>query len=425
MNMEKDRQLQGDALRRRAEERLIKKGKGLPGEKPGDLPADIEMQRLVQELKIHQIELEMQNEELRRARDEAEMEREKYIDIYDFAPVGYCTLDPDGIILRSNLTAARILGIERSRLIGHLFRIHISGDFYATFEEFLKKTFERETTESCEVMFQNRAGEPRFVQLEARLSEDGKKCRLAMIDITDRKRGEAALERTRQLESINQELESFSFSVSHDLRTPLRAIDGYFRMFLKKYGSTINEDAMHMIEVIRSNTARMNVLIEALLTFSKVQKGCPDILEIDMDTLAREVWNEIQAVNREREFEVKITKLQPISGDRDLIRQAFLNLISNAVKFTKNRARGIIEISSYAENGNVVYCIGDNGAGFDMAYYNKLFGLFRRLHSDEEFEGTGIGLALVQRIINRHGGRVWAEGEVGKGAKFYFSLSQK
>ena len=423
MSKEQERRA-GDTLRRRAEERLVEKGK-MPPEASGDRMVSPETRRLIQELQIHQIELEMQNEELKQARDEAETEREQYIDIYDFAPVGYCTLNPDGIILRINLTGAGLLGAERSRLTGHPFRFHISGDFYPVFNEFLRKTFAGEKIESCEVMFRNGKLPSCLVQLEARLSDGGKKCRLAMIDITDRKQGEAALERTRQLESVNQELESFTYSVSHDLRAPLRAIDGYSRMFLKKHGSTLNEDAVCMIDVIRDNAKKMGALIEALLAFSRVQKGGLDIVEINMDTLAREVWNEIREANRERDIEIKITKLRPVSGDKALIRQVVFNLISNTVKFTKNRKPGIIEMSSYTEPGKVVYCVKDNGVGFDMAYYGKLFAIFQRLHGDEEYGGTGIGLSIVQRIVNRHGGRVWAEGKVDKGATFFFMLPQK
>ena len=236
-------------------------------------------------------------------------------------------------------------------------------------------------------------------------------------------------ERARQLENINnrleeinKELESFSYSVSHDLKSPLRAIEGYFQMFVKKYGSTLDDDAVRMINVIRSNTKMMGTLIDALLSLSRVQKTALKLSEIDMDGLAREVWNEIRAANRERELELKMTELTAGYGDRNLIRQVFYNLIANAVKFTKNRKPGMIEMSSYREGDKIVYCLRDNGAGFDMAYYDKLFGVFQRLHSNEEYEGSGIGLATVQRIIRRHGGKVWAEAKVDEGAAFCFSI---
>jgi light-regulated signal transduction histidine kinase (bacteriophytochrome) len=149
-----------------------------------------------------------------------------------------------------------------------------------------------------------------------------------------------------------------------------------------------------------------------------------NISEINMDQLANEVWDDVRAANQEREFEVKITKILPGFGDRALIRQVLFNLFSNAVKFTKDRKPGITEMSSYSEPDKVVYYLKDNGVGFDMANYNKLFAVFQRLHSHEEYEGTGVGLAIVQRIIHRHGGRVWAEGKENEGATFYFTLPQ-
>ncbi|MEN6623002.1 MAG: PAS domain-containing protein, partial [Smithella sp.] len=255
--------------------------------------------------------------------------------------------------------------------------------------------------------------------------EDGKVVGLIglAIDITERKRAEDTLkERTQQLEDANKELESFSYSVSHDLKAPLRAIDGYARMLVKKYGHSLDEDAARMVNIIRDNTERMGLLIDDLLSFSRVLKSGIAISEINMDKLVREVWAEIQAANTERDLEFKIINALPGKGDPTLIRQVLINLLSNAVKFTKTKKPGIIEMNSYTERGKIVYCIKDNGVGFEMEYYNKLFGVFQRLHSNEEYEGTGIGLAIVHRIISRHGGRIWAEGKVDKGATLFFTL---
>jgi len=232
----------------------------------------------------------------------------------------------------------------------------------------------------------------------------------------------ALKEQAQQLEAANKELESFSYSVSHDLRAPLRAIDGYSRMLLKKHSEALSEDATRMLGVIRSNTERMGVLIDDLLSFSRVLKSDMAVSEIDMGKLVNEACDGIRAVYQERELEFRMTEMLPVFGDRNLIRQVLFNLFSNAIKFTKNRTPGIIELSCYIEDQNITYCLKDNGVGFDMAYYEKLFGVFQRLHGPEEYEGTGAGLAIVQRIIKRHGGNVWAEGEVDKGATFYFSL---
>jgi PAS domain S-box-containing protein len=250
-------------------------------------------------------------------------------------------------------------------------------------------------------------------------------------DITERKAAEDQLatqaaqlqERKAQLEEINSELESFSYSISHDLRAPLRAIDGFSRIILRQQGDKFDEKTRHQFNLIRDNAKLMRVLIEDLLSFSRAQKTSMSISVIDMDKLAREVWHEIKVANKEQKIEFKIKKIKPGYGDPTLIKQVLVNLFSNAVKFTKNKKQSIIEMSSCADAGKTVYCIKDNGAGFDMAHYDKLFGVFQRLHSSEEYEGTGIGLAIVHRIISRHGGRVWAEGEVGKGAAFYYTLN--
>jgi PAS domain S-box-containing protein len=246
---------------------------------------------------------------------------------------------------------------------------------------------------------------------------------ISIMDITERKRSEEALNaQARQLEDANRELESFSYSVSHDLKAPLRAIDGFSRKLEREYKDKVDEKMATTINIIRNNAKMMGNLIEDLLSFSRVQKTSMNIVIIDMHQLVAEVWNDILDANKRRELKFKANKILSGYGDRALIRQVFFNLLSNAVKFTKDRKPAIIEVNSYPEFNKIVYSVKDNGAGFDMEYYDKLFGVFQRLHSHEEYEGTGIGLAIVQRIVKRHGGDVWAEGKVDEGATFYFSL---
>lgn len=228
--------------------------------------------------------------------------------------------------------------------------------------------------------------------------------------------------REKQMKEANETLESFSYSVSHDLKTPLRAITGYSRMLMKKHRGKLNEDAVRMLSVINNNTEKMNILIDDLLSFSRTISKTMNIMKLDMKEIANEALNDINETIKERDIEIKITELLPGYGDKTLIKQVFSNIISNAVKFTKNKKPGMIEINSYAEKEKNIYYVKDNGVGFDMNYYDKLFGVFQRLHREEEYEGTGVGLSIVQRIIKRHGGDVWAEGEVGKGATFYFTL---
>jgi len=242
-------------------------------------------------------------------------------------------------------------------------------------------------------------------------------------DVTKRKWAERELqERTLQLEAANKELESFSYSVSHDLRAPLRAIDGYSRMILNKQGDRFDEETRSRFDVIRSNTRVMGQLIDDLLAFSRMGKQEMALRKLEMDDLFKGAWAELKLANADRKMTLTIGRMPPALGDRGLMKQVVINLLSNAVKFTKNQDDARIKAGAFAGDDEIVFYVKDNGAGFDMQYSEKLFGVFQRLHRVEEFEGTGVGLAIVQRIIHRHGGRVWAESDIGRGACFYFTL---
>jgi PAS domain S-box-containing protein len=243
------------------------------------------------------------------------------------------------------------------------------------------------------------------------------------MDVTDRKRAE--IERRKQtalLEEAYKEMESFGYSISHDLRAPLRAIDGYSRMILKRKADEFDEDTGRQFGLIRENTRMMGQLIDDLLAFSRLGKQAVAVSEIHMDRLFREIWEELQMVDPGRRANLKMDQLPHGIGDYALIKQVITNLLANAIKFTRGRDIAMIEVGSFEDDGQRVYFVRDNGVGFDMQYYDKLFAVFQRLHHSNDFEGTGVGLAIVQRIIQRHGGRVWAEGDVEKGATFYFTL---
>jgi PAS domain S-box-containing protein len=240
---------------------------------------------------------------------------------------------------------------------------------------------------------------------------------LAIVrDVTDRKRVEEELARS------NAELEKFSYSVSHDLRAPLRAIDGFARALHEDYGSTLDADGQRLLGVIRENAQRMGQLIDALLNFSRAGRQQLVSTSTDLTALAQSVVDELRRTVAGVAVEVTLQPLPPIMGDATLLRQVLVNLIGNAFKFTRNRAHPRVDIGARQEGDTVVYYVKDNGAGFDMRYKDKLFGVFQRLHHVEEFEGTGVGLALAQRIIDRHGGRIWAEAKPNDGATFYFTL---
>jgi signal transduction histidine kinase len=232
-------------------------------------------------------------------------------------------------------------------------------------------------------------------------------------------------ERTLQLENANKDLESFSYSVSHDLRAPLRAIDGYIHMIAKDHADKFDDDSLGKFNVIRKNARKMGRLIDDLLEFSRLGRHAMDLSVINMEDLVNNVWKECLALNPGREIALRIDPLPEACGDRPLITQVLSNLLANAVKFTAAKKSAAIEIGGSRENGEKVYYVKDNGAGFDMRYYDKLFGVFQRLHDADQYEGTGVGLAIVKQIVSRHGGRVWAEGRVNTGATFYFTLPEK
>jgi len=225
-----------------------------------------------------------------------------------------------------------------------------------------------------------------------------------------------------QLENANQELESFSYSVSHDLRAPLRVIDGFSLALLEDYGTSLPREGQDLLARVRQQAQRMAQLIEDLLEFSRLGRKPLDVTSVDLAALVQAVVQELQQANADRTVAVTVAPLPPAMGDRALLRQVLTNLIGNAFKFTRQRPDAQVEIGFRDDNGERVYYVRDNGAGFDMQYASKLFGVFQRLHPAADFEGTGVGLALVQRIIHRHGGRVWGEGQVNEGATFQFTL---
>lgn len=229
-------------------------------------------------------------------------------------------------------------------------------------------------------------------------------------------------ERTKELEAVNKEIEAFSYSVSHDLRAPLRAIGGFSRMLVEDCSAQLDADGRRYLAVIGDNTKKMGDLIDDLLAFSGLSRRSVEPTTIDMEEMARATIQELKDANPGRELDFRLGPLPPARGDRAMMKQVFVNLLSNAVKYSRGRTPAVIEIGSAVEGGEVRYWVKDNGVGFSMEYSKKLFGVFQRLHSPQQFEGTGVGLALVQRIIQRHGGRVAGEGVPDQGATFSFAL---
>jgi light-regulated signal transduction histidine kinase (bacteriophytochrome) len=223
-------------------------------------------------------------------------------------------------------------------------------------------------------------------------------------------------------DAANRELESFSYSVAHDLRAPLRSIDGFSQALLEDYADKLDRDGQQHLRYVRQSAQEMTELIDGLLTLSHVTRSELRREPVDLSDLVRAIVAHLRRSAPDRSVEITIQHDIVVEGDARLLRDALENLLGNAWKFTKKRAAAQIEFGAIAHDSHPVYFVRDNGAGFDMTYAAKLFGVFQRLHSTNEFEGTGIGLATVQRIVTRHGGRVWAEGEVDRGATIYFTL---
>jgi light-regulated signal transduction histidine kinase (bacteriophytochrome) len=273
-----------------------------------------------------------------------------------------------------------------------------------------------------ELIFQNTEKENRAAELiiankELAFQNEAKENRASELLLTIDNLNKA----DEALLAVYKELEAFTYSVSHDLRAPLRAVNGYARILVEDYFTSLDSEGMSSLHAILNNSKKMGQLIDDLLAFSRLGRKEVILSEINMTSLVNSVFNECQTGNS-TSVESKIPELLPAMGQIELIRQVWVNLISNAIKFSRNKPVCFIEIGSYYKDNLVVYYIKDKGAGFDMQYYDKLFGVFQRLHSQEEFEGTGIGLAIVKKIIQRHNGTIWAESKLNEGSCFYFSL---
>jgi len=254
----------------------------------------------------------------------------------------------------------------------------------------------------------------KIIKMEEQLKETADKLARSNMDLQYR---------VSQVEIANKELESFSYSVSHDLRAPIRHIDGYVEMLQKNASLALDEKSLRYLNTISESAKRMGLLIDDLLTFSRIGRVEMQKNQFNLGPIVEEVMQDLQPEMKRREIAWEVGPLPDVYGDRSLMKLVFQNLIGNAIKFTTPRSQARIEIATaYDKEDETVVFVRDNGVGFDMKYVDKLFGVFQRLHSADQFEGTGIGLANVQRIIHRHGGRTWAEGSVDKGATFYISI---
>jgi len=413
---------EAEELRRKAEQRVAADCPSVPR-------TEAELQRLLHELQVHQVELEMQNTELLQARDEAEKALGKYTDLYDFAPIGYFTLDSGGIVKSANLTGASLLGIERSRLLGQNFGQFVPMTSRPSFSQFLGKVFASQAKEACETQLTTEGDSPFFVQIEALADQSGQMCRIAIINISERRRMEEKIRilhadlarRAADLEAANIELEAFNYSVSHDLRQPLAIINGYCQVIQDVFGNKLDEECQEYIREIHQGTLQMERLIDALLEFACLQRSEMHKQKVDLSAMAKSVAAKLILLGPESLATIHIEPGIVAEGDPDLLRLVLDNLIGNAWKYSGTQEGTFIEFGATEIDGKPVYFVRDNGPGFDMAFADKLFQPFQRLPGTQA-EGLGIGLATAERIVKRHGGRIWAESAPGNGATFFVSL---
>jgi len=384
--------------------------------------------------------LRLKRETLRRR--EAQIKAQLYVaeieDLYNQAPCGYHSIDEEsGLIVQMNDTELAWLGYAREQVIGKMTQIDLMTPSSAErYRQVLRPRLLRDKAVNGIDVDCLRADGTHFSTLMSIRTvlhpDDGHvMSRNVIYDISDRKQTEKEIEelntslkrQTQHLSNINKELESFSYSVSHDLRAPLRAISGYAMMVEEDYAEALDPKGRELLQVIRRNVSKMDALINDLLKLSKSATG---ELTLGHFSMQAQVEQSIASLRRENaSVEFIVDPLEDVIANQGLLAQVWENLLGNAVKFSKKAEHAVVRVSSTSTPEEVIYQVQDNGIGFDMRYVHKLFGTFQRLHRQEDYSGTGIGLALVQRIVVRHGGRVWAESRSGEGASFYFALPRQ
>jgi PAS domain S-box-containing protein len=364
---------------------------------------------------------------------------ERFRATFEQAAVGIAHVAPDGHWTRVNQRLCDILGYTTDELLQRTFQDITHPDDLEADREFERQMLAREISHyAMEKRYFRKDGSVVWTDLTVSLVWDAAGAPKYFIwvieDISQRKAIQDELddyreqlekrveERTVQLQAAYTDLESFSYSVSHDLRAPLRAIDGFTAILLEDYAPRLDDEGKRLFRVVGDNARKMGQLIDDILAFSRAGRIELLVTNLDMNALAQEVWQELEPQRAGRSVKFRLAALPAANADPAAIRQVLQNFLANALKFTRAREPALIELGGHQDGGECIFYVRDNGAGFDMDYVNRLFGLFQRLHGMDEFEGTGVGLAIVKRFVAKHGGRVWAEGRLGEGATFWFTL---
>jgi chemotaxis family two-component system sensor kinase Cph1 len=425
-------------LRERAEARL--QGMAVPGDNAA--PPMTDAVRQLHELQVHQIELELQNDELRKARDVAEEAAARYAVLYDFSPVGYVTLNRAGAITRANLAAGQLLGTERARLAGKRLGAWLAGASAPAFNAFLQQSFEGADPPGCEWEL-NVKGHIVALQVDASVSNDAQVCRLVMVDISARKQAEqATLQANQELAQANQELaqanqelaqanvelarsnadlEQFAYAASHDLIEPLRSVTSSVQLLQKRYAGHLDARANTFIAHAVSGAARMQALITDLLTFARINGDAQQPGPVSMEAALTDACANLATAIAAAGAHLTHDPLPQVRAKSSQMTQLLQNLLANAIKFRGDKP-AVVHVGARQKGDEWILSVADQGIGIEPKYFNRIFQLFKRLHTREEYAGTGIGLSLCKKIVERQGGRIWVESEVGQGATFYFTL---
>ena len=347
-------------------------------------------------------------------------------------PDAIVLINPQGDLVLANQHAEKLFGYSQGELPGQSLEVLLSERARAACAGRLKNCLAQSHSRSAETglelfgLKKDGSEFPAEIILNPVRTEEGAWALGVIRNLTDRKRLQEELDAKKTaLETVTQEMQSFSYSISHDLRAPLRAMDGFATMLKKSLGTNLSAESEHALKRVQENVTKMSRLIEGLLDFSTLNWVAVTKKTVNPGEIAKNVFSELAQSAGDRRLDFAVSKLPDCKADAALLRQAFSHLLSNAIKFTRDRDPAVIRVGAREENGELIYFVQDNGAGFDMEYADKLFRVFHRLHSPNEFEGTGVGLAVVQRIIQRHGGRIWAEAMTDQGATFYFTLGEK
>lgn len=366
--------------------------------------------------------------------------------VFDAQMDAVMIVSPDRMIVDANAAAGKMFGYAVEEMKNRSTEmVHVDHEHYLHAGGFVRETFEKDRPLRFEYEVKRKNGEIFPVEFALSPMIGGKRERggfvLVLRDLTDRRRLEAERKRvqdetlrlnaeleervrarTALVESVNKELEAFAYSVAHDLRAPLRSMDGFSQILMEDYAPKLEPECRRYLGLVRKSAQTMGRLIDDLLAFSRLSRQDMDNSPVSMEAVVSAAIASLELPSRGRQARFQVGELAPCTGDFVLLKQVWVNLLSNALKFTRARPQALIEIDSHDEAGETVYRVKDNGVGFDMRHADKLFKVFSRLHSAEEYEGTGVGLAIVARVVERHGGRVWARAEPDRGAEFLFTL---